>query len=175
MFEVVFKKLEELTPSELEEMNEVDHLAFFEEDGDDDWWQDWAAPTMRFLGKENGKVVSTVGLIRREILAGGKSYRIGGIGGVATRPDRQRLGYARKLLTESTKFMRFDLWYQYGMLFCDPKRIPYYTKCGYSLIHNSVFVWRGEERKSFSESCMVIDLHGLAFPEGEVDCKGLPW
>ncbi len=92
--EIVFKPLEELTPLELEEMNEVDHLAFYEEDGDENWWQHWASPTLRWLGKVDGMVVSTVGLIRREILVGGNPFQIGGIGGVATRPDKQCLGYA---------------------------------------------------------------------------------
>ena len=87
-FEIVFKNIGELTPTEHEEMSEVDHLAFFEEDGDDDWSR-WASPTMRFLGKEDNRVVSTVGLIQREILVEGIPYRIGGVGGVATRPDRR--------------------------------------------------------------------------------------
>jgi GNAT superfamily N-acetyltransferase len=174
-FEIVFKNLEELTASELEEMNEVDHLAFFEEDGDDDWWQDWAAPTMRFLGKEDGRVVSTVGLIRREILVGGKPSRIGGIGGVATRPDRQKMGYAGKLLVESTRFMLSDTWYQYGILFCDPKRIPFYQKSGYTRITNSLYVRRESDRHLFPDPCLALDLRGLPFPEGEVDCLGLPW
>jgi predicted N-acetyltransferase YhbS len=174
-FVIVFKNLEALTPSELEEMNEVDHLAFFEEDGNDDWWQDWAAPTMRFLGKEDGRVVSTVGLIRREILVGEISYRVGGIGGVATRPDRQQLGYAGKLMAASKRFMKDDPWYQYGMLFCDPKRIPYYQKSGYVRISNPLYVRRDSDRHLFPDPCLVLNLRGNPFPPGEVDCMGLPW
>jgi GNAT superfamily N-acetyltransferase len=174
-FEIVFKNIGELTPTEHEEMNEVDHLAFFEEDGDDDWWQDWASPTMRFLGKEDNRVVSTVGLIQREILVEGIPYRIGGVGGVATRPDRQKLGYAGRLLTETKRFMNDDPWYEYGMLFCDPKRIPYYQKSGYERISNSLYVRRESDRQLFPDPCLVLDLRGNIFPPGEVDCMGLPW
>ena len=173
--EIVFRNLEDLSPLELEEMNEVDHLAFYEEDGDDDWWKDWASPTMRFLGKENGSVVSTVGLIRREILVDGKPYGIGGIGGVATRPDRQKMGYAALLLAESTRYMRTEPNYQFGMLFCDPKRISYYKKCGYDQISNQVYVRRGNERHLFPDPCMALELWEFPFPIGEVDCMGLPW
>jgi GNAT superfamily N-acetyltransferase len=173
--EIVFKPLEKLTPLELEEMNEVDHLAFFEEDGDENWWQDWAAPTLRFLGKMDGRVVSTVGLIRREILVGGNPYRIGGVGGVATRPDKQQLGYASRLLAEATRIMTEDLWFQYAMLFCDPKRVPYYQKSGYARITNPLFVRRESDRHMFPDPCMVLVLRGIPFPPGEVDCMGLPW
>jgi len=174
-FEIVHKNLEELTPPELEEMNEVDLLAFYEEDGDEDWWQDWASPTIRFLGKENGRVVSTVGLIRREIVVGGIPYRIGGVGGVATRPDKQQLGYAGRLLAESTRFMKNDPWYQYAMLFCDPKRIPYYQKSGYAQITNPLYVRRESDRHLFPDPCMALELREYPFPIGEVDCMGLPW
>jgi predicted N-acetyltransferase YhbS len=173
--EIVVKNLGDLTPLELEEMNEVDHLAFFEEDGDEDWWQDWQTPELRFLGMVGGRVVSTVGLIRREILVDSDPIRVGGIGGVATRPDRQRQGYAGKLLAESEKFMRTDPWYEYGMLFCDPKRVPYYAKFGYSTIQNRLFVRRNGERVHFPDTCMVLNLSGDSFPSGEVDCMGLPW
>lgn len=173
--EIVFKSIENLTPLELEEMNEVDHLAFYEEDGDDDWWQEWAPPQMRWLMKEEGHVVSTVGLIRREILAGEIRLRIGGIGGVATRPDRQRLGYAARLMEASAQFMQSDPWFQYGMLFCDQNRIPYYSTCRYVLISNELYVRRNEARQPFTDSCMVLDLRGEPFPGGVVDCLGLPW
>jgi predicted N-acetyltransferase YhbS len=173
--EIVFKKVEELTPQELVEMNEVDHLAFYEEDGDDPWWQEWATPEMRFLGKEAGLVVSTVGLIRREILVGEKVCHIGGIGGVATLPARQRMGFAGRLMEASTDHMRYDPWYEYGMLFCDPKRISYYAKSGYSLIENRIYVRRNGERVSFVDTCMALPLRGLEFPAGDVDCQGLPW
>jgi GNAT superfamily N-acetyltransferase len=173
--EIVFRNLEDLSPMELEEMNEVDHLAFYEEDGDDDWWKNWASPIIRFLGKENGRVVSTVGLIRREILVDGKPYCIGGIGGVATCPDRQKLGYAALLMAESTRYMKMEPDYQFGMLFCDPKRIPYYEKCGYEQISNEVYVWRGNERHLFPDTCMALELREYPFPLGDVDCMGLPW
>lgn len=173
--EIVFRKVEELSPQELLEMNEVDHLAFYEEDGDDPWWQEWAAPEMRFLGKEADLVVSTVGLIRREIQVGGKICRIGGIGGVATLPAKQRMGFAGQLMEACTAYIRNDPWYDYGMLFCDPKRIAYYAKSGYALIGNRIFVHRDGERVLFVDTCMALSLRGLEFPAGDVDCQGLPW
>jgi aminoglycoside 2'-N-acetyltransferase I len=173
--EVLVKKMEELTSREREELNLVDHLAFFEEDGDSDWWKDWATSEICFLGREAGKIVSNVGMITREILVGGIPVTVGGIGGVATRPDRQRQGFAAALLAESQKYMAADPVYQFGMLFCDPKRTVYYGKSGYRQMTNQVFIRRGTERHLFPDTFMVLELRGYPFPEGEVDCMGLPW
>ena len=85
------------------------------------------------------------------------------------------MGYAALLLAESTRYMRTEPNYQFGMLFCDPKRISYYKKCGYDQISNQVYVRRGNERHLFPDPCMALELWEFPFPIGEVDCMGLPW
>jgi aminoglycoside 2'-N-acetyltransferase I len=173
--EIMVRKITDLNPREQEEMSLIDHLAFYEEDGDNDWWQDWSPSEICFLGKEEGKIVSNVGLITREVLVNGEPIMIGGIGGVMTRPDRQYRGYAAKLLEEAREFMLADPIYQFGMLFCEPKRAHFYSKAGYVTKTNPVFVRRDGKRKAFPDHFMVLELRGEPFPKGDVDCMGLPW
>lgn len=173
--EIVFRRSAELTSDESTQLDEVDHLAFSEVIEEAPDFSEWAMPELHFLGKLDGRVVSNVGLITRTIRVAGSPLVIGGIGGVATLPIYQRSGYARQLMDESSRFMHSHREYEYGMLFCSNERIPYYNRCGYRVIDNPVFVLQGGTRQPFKDTCMVLELRGKPFPEGEVDCQGLPW
>lgn len=173
--EIVFRKKADLTPEERVQVDEVDRLAFDDVLGGEAEEMEWVAPELHFLGKLEGRVISNVGLITRAILVGGERVTIGGIGGVATLPEMQRHGYAGSLMDEAARYMKEHSDYRYGMLFCDVSRVPYYNRFGYQRIDNPVFIKRNGKTEPFLDICMVLDLRGLPFPKGEVDCQGLPW
>lgn len=173
--EIVIRSKSDLSPEERVQVDEVDRLAFSEimDEASDE--MDWIAPEMHFLGKHAGRVVSNVGLIMRKILVNAEPVVIGGIGGVATLPEMQRRGYAGLLMDEAARYMKEHSEYQYGMLFCDDSRVPYYKRLGYLRIDNRVFIRRNGKTEPFADTCMVLELRGNPFPKGEVDCQGLPW
>lgn len=173
--EIFFRRVMDLTTEERTQLDEVDHLAFSEVIDASADGMEWVTPELHFLGKLDGKVVSNVGLITRSILVAGKVVIIGGIGGVATHPKLQRQGYARQLMDEAGRYMLKHSEYEFGMLFCDIIRVPYYRQCGYRVIDNPIFITPKGIRQPFHDTCMVLELRGKPFPHGEVDCQGLPW
>lgn len=173
--EINFRRTEDLSPEELAQSQEVEDLAFCGDALNDAKDREWEMPELHLLGKLKGRVVSVVDLIPRTITVSGKPVRVCGIGGVATHPQYQRNGYARTLLMEAERIMRGQADYEYGMLFCDSELIPYYNKSGYRVIENPIFALKKGVLEVLPYTCMVLELRGISFPKGEVDCQGLPW
>lgn len=79
---------------------------------------------------EKGHIVSMLQIIPYQVYIGGKIVPMGGIGGVATRADCQRKGYASALMRDSVKQMKGrGLWV--SILF--PFSYAYYRKFGWEL------------------------------------------
>ena len=177
LLEISIRPSNSLTEEEAREVEILDKLAFFEEGGDDNddgiqWIEesDWD-----ILGCVDGKLVSLVILSKHIIRVGSQSLTIAGVGGVATHPDWRRQGFARRLLKAAEDLMRSEGCYDFGMLFCDPKMIPYYSNCGYTQIHNPLFIMQRGQRVAFDDNEMVLSISGKPWPEGVVDIPGSPW
>ena len=157
------------------EIDTLDHLAF-SEGGEEDNSIEWAmSSTWYALGRLDGRLVSQIGIVDRTIQAGGQTLSIAGVGGVATHPDFQRRGFARVLLQAAYEQMRQRGGYDFAMLFCGTLMIPYYTKRGYCLVHNPLYILQSGQRVLFDSNKMVRPLSGKPWPEGEVDVNGAPW
>jgi len=63
-------------------------------------------PGNYFVIKEDGKLVSCVGLVPLEAIVDGSRIKVGGIAGVATHPDYKGRGYMGKLLNYTTEEMK---------------------------------------------------------------------
>jgi len=162
-----------------DEIDIVDHLAFCVDGQENDDGIEWSMSSTWFvLGRLGDKLVSQIGIVDRTILAGGQSLVIGGVGGVATHPDFQRRGFAAMLLQAAAEQMRrrgSGDPYDFAMLFCDPKLIPYYAKSGFRQVNNPIYILQSGRRVLFEDHQMVLPLSGKPWPEGDVELNGPPW
>ncbi len=196
MFEIYIKPIDALTPEENAQVDEASSLAYAAPDGgmggpapdgvpapqakpeaepEDSDDVEWANPFWWVLGRLDGRIVSLVGVLTRQIQAGGQAIMVAGVGGVATHPDFQRRGLAGELMQRAAVLMRDELRVPFGMLVCSDHRVHYYAKFGWQLIKSPVLFERHGKQDVFEGNVMVLPLAGIPWPEGTVDICGKPW
>jgi GNAT superfamily N-acetyltransferase len=174
--EIVWKSEGELSPDEKKQLDLLYMLAFRDEEADNDDDQEWQWPFHHYLGKIDGVIVSNVGIVRKEITVKKHKVIVGGVGGVATHPGWRRRGFARLLMDKAEEYLRRNSCdYEFGMLFCDKKMVPYYGKGSWVQIENPIYITWKKERKISNEVCMILQLSDKEWPQGEVDTQGPPW
>jgi GNAT superfamily N-acetyltransferase len=124
-------------------------------------WEDEAAQT-------RGEWASLVALTDRTISVGGQPVRVGGIGAVSTREDRRERGYASLAMREAARFMFDNLGVPFGMLFCDPHRIPFYESLGWQVIRTPI---PAHNEAHF----LILAPDKSPWPIGDVDLLGPSW
>lgn len=172
MFEILIKRAEELTTDENNQLDVASSLAFAGSGAEDLCWSDseWFV-----LGKVDGQIVSIVGILYRKIRVGETIILVGGIGGVATHPDFQRRGYAGKLVQRAGEFMLNEVKAPFGLLICEPKRMPFYDSFGWQPVQAPMFFHCRGERRLYEGPVMFLTLSGGSWPDGELDLLGGPW
>jgi len=165
----------ELDTAEMGHLAELIHIAF--PDDDEGWWDESGqnTPTLHFLGKMEGRIVSNVSLVEREIAVNGRKYIIGGIGGVATLPEWKRKGIAASLMNAATQFILENPRFEFGMLFCETRMIHYYARFGFEVIVNAVFLTHKGMRERSNDTIMILRTGHRNFPEGVVELPGGSW
>jgi hypothetical protein len=172
MYTIEIKPAAELTEEEHTQMAEIDRLAFAGQPGEDLEWSDsdWVV-----LGRMDGRLVSQLGIVCRNVRVGDTVVPVGGVGGVATHPDFVRRGFAGQNLTLTTDFLRDRLGVQFGLLICAPERTAYYGKFGWlSMTAPMYFEFKGGQRL-FDAPVMILPLGSACWPDGAVDLCGKPW
>jgi len=81
-----------------------------------------------FIAKIDGKIVSAIQVLLREVYFNKERMLIGGIGQVATLPEYRGRGLAGKLLTACLEYMKKNK-VDYSLLFAGP--VPLYEKYGW--------------------------------------------
>lgn len=102
---------------------------FFPRDYPHIWSRDTIQYENRIIAKEDGRIVSHVGIFPLTAAVGDARVRIGGIGGVATLPEFRGKGYMRKLMNYSVRKMKEDK-YAISILWGDRQR---YGNFGYEV------------------------------------------
>jgi predicted acetyltransferase len=142
-------------------------------------WRDvaWAHAGQRILvsdGKPPHDVVCHVGLFTRNARWNDKDVTIGGVGGVATHPDRRGQGYATAAMRTAVQcFAREGK--DFAVLFCEPHNFSFYRNLGWHPFQGEVFAEQPQGRIRFDlMAAFVFDLK-LAPRDGTIDLCGLPW
>jgi aminoglycoside 2'-N-acetyltransferase I len=92
----------------------------------------WADADLRvMIEAPDGGLACHVGIFFRNVNWNGRSVHIGGIGGVATRPDCRRRGYASISLNAAIQTMRDHDAAQFALLFCEPHNFEFYRSRGW--------------------------------------------
>ncbi len=174
--QITFEAVDSISKELQEKIDGVDHLAYTIDGEGDNESIEWAnAATWYALGWLGGRLVSQLGVLNRTIYIGGQSLSIAGIGGVATHPEFQRRGFAANVLQAAAEQMRRLGGYDFAMLYCDLKLIPYYAKSGYRQALNRIYILQHGKQVLFEDHQMVLPLSGKAWPDGDVDVNGPPW
>jgi len=128
-----------------------------------------------FVERENEGIVCHVGIFRRHATLNGRPVHVGGIGGVATRSDSKRRGYATVALNAAIATLRHEGSIGFALLFCEPHNEAFYRARGWHDFEGEVFVEQPAGRVRFDVmKPMVFDLV-LKPRNGTLELNGLPW
>lgn len=135
----------------------------------------WRPKEIHIVLDVDGLPASHVGLLDHTVDVGGHRVRVAGVGGVATNGELHGRGYARKLMSYATDFMRDEMKVEFGLLFClDPLK-SFYERLGWQLVTEPVWVGQPMGRILSPLNVMVLPFDGRAWPEGTTDLGSLPW
>ena len=133
----------------------------------------WRHKDVHFILSVDGEDVSHVGVLKHDVTVASEPIPVGGVGGVVTIPSAQRRGYAREVMSRVAEF--FASWeVDAGLLFCLPKRVPYYASQGWQLVHDEVVIQQPDGNINSPLEVMVLPLR-RSWPQGKVELNSLPW
>jgi aminoglycoside 2'-N-acetyltransferase I len=136
----------------------------------------FAYPELRVLVRADpGGVVSHVGIQRREVKCNGRKVRAGGIGGVLTREDFRRHGYASIALNAAIQTLKDEGSTDFALLFCEPHNVPFYVGRGWKPFEGEIYAEQPGGRIRYEAVApYVYDIRRTP-RQGTIDLCGLPW
>lgn len=120
--------------------------------------------------------IAHVGIFFRTVNWNGRKVHIGGVGGVATRADCRRQGFASIALNAAIQTLRDHDAVQFALLFCEPHNFAFYQSRGWHPFAGQVDVEQPSGKIRFEAMApFVFDLKRRAPRQGTLDLCGLPW
>ena len=116
-----------------------------------------------------------VGIYFRSVTWNGRKLDIGGIGGVATRPDCRSHGYATLALNAAIQTMRDHEAIKFAILFCEPRNEAFYQARGWHPFKGEVHAEQPQGRVRFDAMAPFVFDFTRAPRDGVIDLCGLPW
>jgi aminoglycoside 2'-N-acetyltransferase I len=141
----------------------------------------WADADLRVLieapkEEPKGGLACHVGIFFRTATWNGRNVHIGGIGGVSTRADCRRRGYASIALNAAVRTMRDHEAIQFALLFCEPHNFAFYQSRGWQPFTGEIYAEQPDGKIRFEAMApFVFDLKRRAPLLGTIDLCGLPW
>lgn len=137
----------------------------------------WASADLRvMIETDDGTLACHAGIFFRTVTWNGHKVHIGGIGGVATRADHRRRGYASLALEAAVHTMRDHDAAQFALLFCEPHNFEFYRSRGWHPFTGAVYAEQPGGKIRFEAMApLVLDLKRRAPTLGTLDMCGLPW
>ena len=137
----------------------------------------WAHADLRVLIESPaGGLACHVGVYFRTVTWNGRKFHIGGIGGVSTRADCRRQGFASIALNAAVRIMRDHEAVQFALLFCEPHNFAFYQSRGWHPFTGEVFAEQPAGKIHFEAMApFVFDLRRRAPRQGTIDLCGPPW
>jgi aminoglycoside 2'-N-acetyltransferase I len=129
-----------------------------------------------FVLDDAGETRCHVGIYRRDIMWNGRKVPIGGIGGVMTRPDARRRGYASVALDAAIQTLKHEGSAAFALLFCELHNAPFYVGRGWKPFDGEILAEQPGGNISFTAIApYVSELRGRPPKDGIIDLCGLPW
>jgi aminoglycoside 2'-N-acetyltransferase I len=136
----------------------------------------WANADLRVLIEDaSGGIACHAGIYFRTITWNDRKVNIAGIGGVATRPDCRRLGYASVALNAAIQTLRDQEAVRFALLFCEPHNVAFYEKRGWHPFTGEIYAEQPGGKVRFEAMAPFIFDFVRAPRQGVIDLCGLPW
>ena len=137
----------------------------------------WAHADLRvMIETPSDGLACHVGIYFRNVTWNGRKLPIGGVGGVATRADCRRRGYASIALNAAVQTMRDHDAVQFALLFCEPHNSAFYQSRGWQPFTGDIYTEQPDGKIRFEVMApFVFDLKRRAPLRGTIDLCGLPW
>jgi predicted acetyltransferase len=136
----------------------------------------FAHADLRVLVQAEGEgVVCHVGIYRREVKWNGRRIAAGGIGGVLTREDCRRRGYASIALNAAIKTLKDEGSTDFALLFCEPHNAPFYASRGWKPFDGEIYADQPAGRVRFQAIAPHVYPIRRTPQRGTIDLCGLPW
>lgn len=137
----------------------------------------WAPTTWSIRVRDgDGRVVSHVGMLTRDVEVDGTLTIIGGIGGVKTHPDARGRGYASAALQTASAFFTDDLGVAFVLLVCLPPTVPYYERFGWRRFRGTLLIAQPGGTIPFTTNLpMALPARAAAPLDGTINLCGYPW
>ncbi len=110
---------------------------------------EWSSPEWCAAIWRDERLVSFAGLYVREATLDEAPVTVGGVGNVKAHPAERGQGHARRLLDRAAAFSR-EQGAAFGVLFCEPRLVGYYSSLGWRAFAGTVFVTQRGERVEFT-------------------------
>jgi predicted acetyltransferase len=136
----------------------------------------WANPDLRVLiDAPEGGLACHVGITFRTVSWNGRKVHVGGIGGVCTREDCRRRGYATTAIEAAVQTMRANEAVRFALLFCEPHNYEFYRARNWHPFTGEVYCEQPEGRVRFDAMAPFVFDVVRAPTLGTIDLCGLPW
>jgi aminoglycoside 2'-N-acetyltransferase I len=135
----------------------------------------WASADYYVLLNRDGQLAGRLGVLDSKVSVGNQIIRVGGIGGVATKPEFRHRGVASAMLARAAEFMKSDLRVEFGFLLCRHEVSPVYAKVGWIMVEGPTKFMRAGVIATYPHDTMILPLAGKEWPSGPIDMLGLPW
>jgi len=135
----------------------------------------WRSADYYVLVNRDGQLVGRLGVLDSKVSVANEIIRVGGIGGVATKPEFRHRGVARAMLARAAEFMKSDLKIEFGLLLCRHEVSPVYAKMGWLIVPGPTTFTRVGIAATYQSDTMILPLGETAWPVGPIDMLGLPW
>jgi len=155
------------------ELEEIQSWQYKTTNGSDDLV--WRDSQEHILCQVDSRLVCRVGILEHSVLTPDGALVVGGIGRVVTKPCCRNLGHATATMRFAAEFLRAQRGLSFGILFCVPELIPFYTRLGWSVIPDVVIIRQplGTVRCPVATMCLGFD--DLDWPAGPLDLGSEPW
>jgi aminoglycoside 2'-N-acetyltransferase I len=137
-------------------------------------WQ-WAEPDYYGIMRVEKQLAGRLAVFDRQVSAGGVIVKVGGIGGVATKPQFRHRAVASTLLSRAAEFMKNKLDAEFGFLLCRPEVSPVYAKTRWNRVEGPTTFSQPGGSETYPYYTMILPLAGKDWPPGPIDMLGLPW
>ena len=134
----------------------------------------WATPTYYAISDIEGELIGQLEIFEREIQVGATIIRVGGIGGVITKPEWRMCGAERALLTRFAVFIRDNLSVDLALLLCRREVAPVYAKLGWERVEGPTVFKQPSGIATYPRDTMVLRFTEREWPTGRIDMRGLP-
>jgi GNAT superfamily N-acetyltransferase len=137
----------------------------------------WAHADLRALidAPEGGELACHVGIYFRTVSWNGHKVHVGGVGGVVTRENCRRRGYASLALDAAVQTIRANEAVKFALLFCEPHNEAFYQARGWHRFAGDVWCAQPSGRVRFEEMTPFVFDIARAPRQGTIDLRGLPW